>query len=179
MSSIRTAPFAGVVEAGLDRHHLPGTELAVQAADPRRLVDVQAHAVARPVEEALVPAVDHPGGVSTGLERPVDLGVDGGARRPVADELDPPQLAGEVSGRPRWSTSSPRTTLSRSISRAAARAASVYRCASSMAATSTTVFRARSGRKGLGRGVTAIPRSRSRSASSSGKSPGTSTAFAP
>ena len=70
-------------------------------------------------------------------------------------------------------------TLSRSTWSAASSAVSVCRWASSMAATSSGVFTTRSGRNGLGRGVTVIPRSRSRSASSSGKSPGTSTAFTP
>src|SRR5262245_14304047 len=42
-----------VVEAGLDRDHLPRPELVVDAADAGRLMDVEADAVAGAVKEAL------------------------------------------------------------------------------------------------------------------------------
>src|SRR5207245_8909223 len=49
----------GVVEAGLDGDDLASPEDVVDLADARRLVDVAPHAVAGPVEAALVAAVHH------------------------------------------------------------------------------------------------------------------------
>src|SRR5260370_7750429 len=86
-------PSAGVIEPRLDRDHVAGLELGIQAADPRQLVDVEADPVTGAVEEALVPAVDHPGHEPPGLQRAVDLGVDGRAGGSVADQLHPPKLA--------------------------------------------------------------------------------------
>ena len=61
-SSIRTPSSPGQVDAGLDRHHLAGLQGVLgAAAEPRRLVDLEADAVAEPVAEALAVAgfVDH------------------------------------------------------------------------------------------------------------------------
>jgi hypothetical protein len=97
----------------------------------------------------------------------------------ISDTLTTFLRSSEVSGLPLWSTSSPRTTLSLSTSMAAASAVSVWRCACSMAATSSADLITRSGKNGCGLACTVTPRSRSRSAASRGKSAGTSTAFTP
>src|SRR2546425_7193816 len=86
---------AGVVETGLDGHHLSRLQLVVEPADPRRLVDVEPDAVAGAVEKALLPAVHHARDMAARLHGPGDLGVDGPARRAIADQLDPAELSGE------------------------------------------------------------------------------------
>src|SRR6476661_11247434 len=83
---------ARIVEPGLHGHHVAGPELGVDPADAGHLVDVEPDAVPGPVEEPLVPSVDHARHVAARLERPVDLGVDGGPGGAVPDQLDAPEL---------------------------------------------------------------------------------------
>src|SRR5713101_6500872 len=86
---------AGIVETRLHGHHLPRLELVVQPADARGLVNVEPDAMPGAVEKALLPTVHHPGRIAAGLHGPRDLGVDGSARRAVADQLDAAKLSGQ------------------------------------------------------------------------------------
>lgn len=67
----------------------------VHLADSRRLVDVEADAMAGAMEEALAAAVDHAGRVAAALHHRRHLPMDGRSRGPVPDQLDAAELGGE------------------------------------------------------------------------------------
>src|SRR5579862_3139481 len=77
-----------IVQAGLDRHDRAGLEQAVPGADRRRLVDVEAHAVARPVEKADLFPVPGLGLVAQPVEDLLDLLMDRPAVHAVAHRGD-------------------------------------------------------------------------------------------
>src|SRR5262249_21419229 len=79
---------AKVIQAGLNRNHVPCLQGVIDATDTRRFMNLQAHTMAGTMEKSLHPFIDDAGMISYMLEEILNGGVDGFAGCTLLDHLE-------------------------------------------------------------------------------------------